>query len=134
MSLAKAVLDDLKDHKCKKIASRKCPLIPYVPKKNCVQEMISAFKDNHLSMQIDKGTKLRFLIWHSGMRKAFLIHVGSALEAIKRKGYFKAYVESNEVYIEQHIVIMQAKLNWLSLMTPLAEMQELQGSPTRSSM
>jgi hypothetical protein len=34
------------------------------------------------------------------MCKAFLIHVGSALEAIKRKGYFKAYKESNEAYVE----------------------------------
>jgi hypothetical protein len=29
------------------------------------------------------------------MCEAFLIHVGSALEAIERKGYFKAYIESN---------------------------------------
>ncbi len=39
------------------------------------------------------------------MRKAFLIHVGSALEAIKKKGYFKAYEESTKSYLEQHKLI-----------------------------
>jgi hypothetical protein len=34
------------------------------------------------------------------MHDAFLIHAGSAPEAIERKGYFKAYKESNEVYME----------------------------------
>jgi hypothetical protein len=51
-------------------------------------------------MQMGKGTELQVPIWHSSMCKAFLIHVGSALEAIERKGYFKAYTESNEVYME----------------------------------
>jgi hypothetical protein len=35
--------------------------------------------------------------------------VGSALEAIKRKGYFKAYVESNKFYTKQRSRIKQAK-------------------------
>jgi hypothetical protein len=60
-------------------------------------------------MQISKGTELRVPIWHSGTRKAFLIHVGSALEAIKRKGYFKAYIESNKAYVEQRSRIKLAK-------------------------
>jgi hypothetical protein len=49
------------------------------------------------------------------MRKAFLIHVGSALEAIKRKRYFKAYVESNMAYVEQHVKIKQAKAHLAEL-------------------
>ena len=58
MSLAKAVPDGLKDCKCKKITLCKCPLIPYVPKEDCVHEMVSALKDNHLKMQINKGMEL----------------------------------------------------------------------------
>ncbi len=58
MSLAKAVPDGLKDCKCKKIALPKCPLIPYVPKEDCVQKMVSAFKDNHIKAQIGKGTEI----------------------------------------------------------------------------
>jgi hypothetical protein len=35
------------------------------------------------------------------MRQAFLIHVGSALEAIKKKGYFKAHEDANKAFVEQ---------------------------------
>ena len=105
MSLAKAVPGDLKDSKCEKIALREHPPIPYVPEEDCVQEAVSAFKDNHLKTQIGKGMELQVPIWRFGMHKAFLNHVGSAQEAIKREGYFKAYVESNKVYTEQHGVI-----------------------------
>ncbi len=54
-SLAKAVPNSLKDRKCEKTALCKHPPIPYVPQKDCVQEMVSAFKDNHLKTQIGKG-------------------------------------------------------------------------------
>ncbi len=118
MSLAKAVPEGLKDCKCKKIVLRKCPPTPYVPKKDCVQETVSVFKDNHLKMQIGKGTELWVPIWHSGMCKAFLIHVGSALEAIERKGYFKVYVESNKANLEQRDRIKQAKAQLAELDDP----------------
>jgi hypothetical protein len=98
MSLAKAVPDGLKDRKCKKTALCKCPPIPYVPEKDCVQETVLTCKDNHLKTQIGKGMELQVPIWHSGMHKAFLIHVGLAQEVIKKKGYFKAYKENREAY------------------------------------
>jgi hypothetical protein len=43
------------------------------------------------------------------MCEAFLIHVGSALKAIKKKGYFKAHKDANEAYVEQHELVKQAK-------------------------
>jgi hypothetical protein len=43
------------------------------------------------------------------MRKAFLLHVGSALDAIKKKGHFKAHDEAHEVYVEQRKLVTQAK-------------------------
>ncbi len=76
MSLAKAMPNSLKDRKCKKIALRKCPPIPYVPKKHCVHKMDLSFKDNHLKTQIGKGTEFWVPIWHSRMHEAFCIHVG----------------------------------------------------------
>jgi hypothetical protein len=110
-------MDGLKDHKCKKIALRKCPRpVPYVTKKHCVQETVSAFKDNHLKMHISKSTELQVPIWTLGMRKAFLIHVGSALEAIKRKGHLRPNVE-------QRGRIKQAK----------AQLAELNDSPNGES-
>ena len=61
--------------------------MPYVPKKESVQEMVSSFKDYHLKTLINKGMELQVPIWHSGTREAYLIHMGSAQEAIKKKGF-----------------------------------------------
>ncbi len=62
------------------------PSIPYGPEKDSVQETVSSFKEAHLKRLINSGTELRVPIWHSGTREAFLIHVGSAREAIEKKG------------------------------------------------
>ncbi len=59
--------------------------------------------------------ELRVPIWHSGTREAFLIHVGSAREAIKKKEYFKAYEENNEAYVELHGKIKSAKAQLATL-------------------
>ncbi len=85
MSLAKAAPDSLKNCECKNMALHECPPIPYVPEKDGVKETVSSFKDNHLKTLINKGTEIRVPIWHSGMREAFLIHAGSAQEAIEKK-------------------------------------------------
>ncbi len=58
MSLVKAVPDGLKEHECEKTALRERPPIPYIPKKDCVQETVSAYKDNHLKTQIGEGMEL----------------------------------------------------------------------------
>ncbi len=49
------------------------------------------------------------------MRKAILIHVGSAPEAIKKKGYFKAHHRANEAYLEQCELVKQAKAHLAKL-------------------
>ena len=67
------------------MALHKGPPIQYVPEKDSVQETVSSFKDNHLKMLINNSTELRVPIWHSGTRKAFLIHVGSTRESIEKK-------------------------------------------------
>jgi hypothetical protein len=61
MSLAKALPDSLKDGKCKKIALRKCPLIPYTPKKDCVQGTVLSFKDNNLRHRLAAVRIFEFL-------------------------------------------------------------------------
>jgi hypothetical protein len=68
------------------MALRERPPIPYVPEKDSLQETVSSYKDNHLKTLIKEGSELRVPTWHSGTRKAFLIHVGSAREAIEKKG------------------------------------------------
>ena len=91
------------------MALRERPPIPYVPKKDSVQEMVSSFKDNHLKTLINEGTKLRVPIWHSGMCKAFLIQVGSAWEAIKKKRYFKSYKEYSGTFADKRDKVKQLK-------------------------
>ncbi len=109
ISLAKTVPYGLKHCKCKKIAIPKHPPIPYISEKDCVQKTFLFFKNNHLKTQIGKGMELQVPIWHSGMHEAFLIHVGSALKAIKKKGYFKAHKAANMAYLEQCKLAKQAK-------------------------
>ncbi len=49
------------------------------------------------------------------MREAFLIHMGSALDAIKKKEYFKAHEEANKAYVEQCKWVTQAKAHLAKL-------------------
>jgi hypothetical protein len=109
MSLAKVVPEGLKDRECEKMALRKCPPIPYVPEKDSVQEMVSSFKDNHLKTLIKEGTELQVPIWHLGTREAFLIHVGSAREAIKKKGYFKSFEDHSGTYADKRKKVKELK-------------------------
>jgi hypothetical protein len=109
MSLAKAAPDSLKDRKCEKMALRERPPIPYVPERDSVQETVSSFKEAHLKTLIKEGTELQVPIWHSGTRKAFLIHVGSAQEAIEKKGYFKSFEEHSNEYSEKQGKVKELK-------------------------
>ena len=109
MSLAKAAPDGLKDRECEKMALRERPPIPYVPEKDSVQETVSSFKEAHLKTTINSGTELRVPIWHSGTREAFLIHVGSAREAIEKKGSFKSFEEHSKDYAEKRAKVKEFK-------------------------
>ncbi len=109
MSLVKAVPKGLKDCECKKMALREHPPIPYVLEKDSVQETVSSYKDNHLKTLIKEGMELRVPIWHSGTREAFLIHVGSAQEAIKKKGYFKSFEDHSNTYSDKRGKVKELK-------------------------
>jgi hypothetical protein len=81
-----------------------------VPEKDPIQETISLLKsDQSLKTTIGVDVELRLPIWHCRMGKAFLMHVSSALKAIKKRGTFKAYKEAHEPYVEQKEVAKQAK-------------------------
>jgi hypothetical protein len=49
------------------------------------------------------------------MCEAFLMHVGSALEVIKIKGYFETHEDSNKAYVEQRNLVRQAKAHLAKL-------------------
>ncbi len=66
---------------------------------------------NHQSLktQIGEGAELHLSIWHSGMHEAFLMHVGSAMDRIKKWGHLKAYKEAHEAYVEHRNLVKQVK-------------------------
>jgi hypothetical protein len=110
MSLAKAVPEGIKDRECKRFTLQERPPVPFVPEKDPVQEMVSLLKsDQSLKTTIGADAELRQPIWHCGMHEAFLTHVSSALDVIKKRGTFKAYKEAHEAYLEQKEVAKQAK-------------------------
>jgi hypothetical protein len=63
MSLAKAVPKGIKDRECKRLALRELPLVPYVPEKDLIQEIVSLLKsDQSLKTAIVVDAKLRLPI------------------------------------------------------------------------
>jgi hypothetical protein len=110
MSLAKAVPKGIKDRECKRFALQERLPVPYVPEKDPVQETVFLLKSNQSrKTAIGADAELRLPIWHCGMCKAFLMHVRSALGAIKKRGTFKAYKKAHKVYVEQREAAKQAK-------------------------
>jgi hypothetical protein len=92
MSLTKAVPEGIKDRECKRITFCKRPPVLYVPKKDIVQEIASAFKnDQSLKTSIEEDAELCLPIWHCVMHESFLMHVSMAPDAIKTQVHIKAY-------------------------------------------
>ncbi len=124
ISIAKAVPKGIKDRESKRFALQEPPPVPYVPEKDPVQETVSLLKsDQSLKTTVGVDAELCLPIWHCGTREAFLMHVSSALEAIKKRGTFKAYKEAHEAYVEQREVAKQAKAktNMTLFMTPTSK-------------
>jgi len=76
--------------------------------------------EGHLKTLIKEGTELRVPIWHSGTREAFLIHVGSAHKAIKKKGYFKSFEDHSEDYSTKREKVKELKKQLEALKEALA--------------
>ncbi len=97
-------------------------MVPYVPEKDSVQETVSLLKSNQsLKTTIGADVELRLPIWHCRTRKAFLMHVSSALNAIEKWDTFKAYKEAHEAYVEQQEATKEAKVNMQLFATAASE-------------
>jgi hypothetical protein len=93
-----------------------------VPEKDPVQETVSLLKsDQSLKTTIGVDAELCLPIYHCGTRKAFLMHVSSALNAIKKRGTFKAYKEAYEAYVEHREAAKQAKANMALFTAPTSK-------------
>jgi hypothetical protein len=122
MSLVKAVPEGIRDKECERFALQERPPVPYVPEKDHVQEMVSALKsDQSLKTTIREDAELCFPIWHCGTREAFLMHLSTALNAIKKRGTFKGYKEALKAYVEQRKVARQAKASLALLTAPTSK-------------
>ncbi len=122
MSLAKAVPNGIKDKECERFTLREHPPVAYMPERDPVQETVSALKsDPSLKTTIREDVEFHVPIWHTGMCKAFLMHVSTALNTIKKQGTFKAYKEDLEAYVEQREAVKQAKATLALLMAPASK-------------
>jgi hypothetical protein len=110
MSLAKLVLDGLKPKECKRLCLQEPLPVPYVPKKDEVQQEVSKMKNLQIKTSIDKDTTLNFFVWYdNGTKEAFLMHVTAVLNVIKKRGHFKDYKEAQKAYVEQKEAVKSAK-------------------------
>ncbi len=90
MSIAKSFPDRLKPWECKRTKLRKPPPVPYIPKKDKVQEEVEKLRNFQIKTLLEKDTTLNFPVWHkNGTQEAFLMHVTVVLDAIKKRGHFK---------------------------------------------
>ncbi len=55
------------------------------------------------------------------MQEAFLMHMSSALDAIKKRGTFKAYKGAHEAYVEQQEAAKEVKANMQLFATAVSE-------------
>ncbi len=79
MSLAKLVPDGLKPQEWKRLHLSEPPPIPYMPKKDEVQEKVSKVKNLQLKILIDKDTTLNFPVWYGnayGSGTPYAAHLG----------------------------------------------------------
>ncbi len=87
-----------------------------------MQETVSLLKSKQsLKMTIGADAELCLPIWHCRTRKAFLMHVSSALDTIKKRGTFKAYKEAHQAYVEQREAAREAKANMQLFATTASE-------------
>jgi hypothetical protein len=72
MSLAKSVPNGLKPRECKCTKLHEPPPIPYIPKKDKVQEEVGRLRNLQIKTSLEKDTTLNFLVWHeNGTKEGF---------------------------------------------------------------
>ena len=63
--------------------------VPYIPKKDKVQEEVAKLQNLQIKTLLEKDTMLTFPVWHeNGTHEDFLMHVTAVLDAMKKRGHF----------------------------------------------
>jgi hypothetical protein len=77
------------------------PPVPYVPTKDEVQEEVAKLRNIEIKTTIKKDTTLNLPVWcKNGTREAFLMHMMTVVDAIKKHGTFKDYENAQKAYVE----------------------------------
>ncbi len=101
MSLAKSIPEGLNPRKCKQTKLREPPPVPYIPKKDKVQEEVAKLRNLQIKTSLEKDTTLNFPVWHeNGTCEAFLMHVMAVLNTMKKHGHFNDYDRAQKAYEE----------------------------------
>jgi hypothetical protein len=108
--LQKSVLNGLNPQECKRTKLRKTPPVPYIPKKDKVQEEFAKLRNFQIKTSLEKDTTCNFLVWHkNGTQEAFLVHVTAVLDTMKKRGHFKDYDRAWKAHDEAKKVAELAK-------------------------
>ena len=74
---------------------RSKPPIPYIPKKDVIQEAINS-SANMLKLTLPHKGELLVPVWSKGTPEQFVVHVQQALDAIGQKGLLTAYEKAGK--------------------------------------
>ena len=114
MSHAKVAPEGLKPQECERNAGRSKPPIPYIPEKDVLQEAVDS-SANTLKLTLPHKVELRVPVWSKGTPEQFLVHVQSALDAIRQKGLQAALEKAHkdkEEWTEKLTLAIEAYANY----------------------
>jgi hypothetical protein len=101
MSLAKSVPKGIHPQECMRTKLCEPPPVPYIPKKDEVQEEVAKMQNLQIKTLLEKDTTLNFPVWRkNGTQDAFLMHVMAVLDALKKCVTFKDYKKAQKAYAE----------------------------------
>jgi hypothetical protein len=123
MCLAKSVPKGLSPQECKQTKLREPPSVPYIPKKDKVQEAAAKLQNLQIKTSLEKDTTLNFPVLHeNGTHEAFLMHLTAVMDAMKKRGHFKDYNRAQKAYEEAKKAVELAEAGLALLKGTSAEM------------
>ncbi len=100
----------LKPQECERVKLCEPPPVPYVPKKDKVQDEVARMRSVEIKTTIKKDTTLNFAVWEkNGTHEAFLMHVTAVINAIKKCGHFEDYEKAAYAYEKAKKAIESAR-------------------------
>jgi hypothetical protein len=125
MSLAKSVPEGLNPQKCKQTKLREPPPVPYIPKKDKVQEKVAMLPQLQIKTLLEKDTTPNFPVWQeNGIREAFLMYVTAVLDAVKKPGHFNDYDWAQQAY-EEAVKVAELVEAGLALLTSKRKLKKI---------